>query len=196
MWFYSRWFWEIVWIWYFPKQFSVGVLHSFLKRCPALSRWWCLVLPMSAIHLSPQLAIHSPKSMATLGVLTVRFKARWLIDMVSSMGGKFYDRCSKKVPLWDVHVCIWLWLSRRPSPKKVFHLSPSCLPVVQMWSPHCLPSVFRLYPSFVPVVSQMSPGCGFPDVVPQLPPRFLHLFSSSVRLVSEMWFPSCLPVVS
>ena len=43
---------------YFPKQFTVGVLNSFLNRCPAWSRWWCPALPMSRIHLSPQITIH------------------------------------------------------------------------------------------------------------------------------------------
>ena len=40
---------------FFPKQFTAGVLDSFLNGCPALSRW-CPALPMSSIHLSPSLA--------------------------------------------------------------------------------------------------------------------------------------------
>ena len=56
----------------------------------------------------------------------------------------------------------------------VFHLSPSCLRVVGQ----ILPIVFRLSPSCVPVVSKMSRGCAFPDVVSQLPPKFLRLLAS------------------
>ena len=40
----------------------------------------------------------------------------------------------------------------------------------------------------------MSPRCGFPDVVSQLPPRFLRLLSSCLPLVSQMWSQNCLPI--
>ena len=49
----------------------------------------------------------SPNSVATLRVLTVRVKARWLIDMVSYVCAFLDDPYSTKVPLWDVHaLCI------------------------------------------------------------------------------------------
>ena len=41
----------------------------------------------------------SPNSVATLGVLTVRVKARWLIDMVSYVCACLGDPYSTKVPL-------------------------------------------------------------------------------------------------
>ena len=49
---------------FFPKQFTVEVLNSFLQRCPACSRWWCPALPMSRIHVSPLVAIHLSPNLA------------------------------------------------------------------------------------------------------------------------------------
>ena len=49
---------------FFPKQFTVGVLNSFLNRCPALSRLWCPALWLSPIHLSPPVASHLSPNLA------------------------------------------------------------------------------------------------------------------------------------
>ena len=54
-----------IWLYFFfPKQFTVGVLNSLLNRCPALSKWWCRALQMSPVHVSPLLAIHLSPSLA------------------------------------------------------------------------------------------------------------------------------------
>ena len=41
---------------------------------------------------------------------------------------------------------------------------------------------------------KLSPRC-LPDVVSQLPPRFLRLLSSWLPLLSQMWSQNCLPIV-
>ena len=79
----------------------------------------------------------------------------------------------------------------------VSQLSPTCgFPDVVSQSLRCL-LVSRLssrcgLPSCLLDVSQMwFPGCGFLDVVSQLPPMFLQLLSSCLPLVSRMLSPGC-----
>jgi hypothetical protein len=42
---------------FFPQTIYRWGFQFFLKRCPALSRWWCPALRMSPLHLSPCLEI-------------------------------------------------------------------------------------------------------------------------------------------
>ena len=163
--------------------------NSFASQCG----WWCPALRMSAIDLSPIIAI---------------------ADVSNSF---VFPYSNSYVSL----AVVWLSGYRLPVTSKVsqllpwlLHLLSSLPPVSPMWSPSCLLDVsqMRLLRCCLPVapkvsalvgessscrqdvVSQLSPTCGFPGVVSQLFPTLLHLLSS-LPPVSQMWSPSCLPDV-
>ena len=98
---------------------------------------------------------------------------------------------------------LWCPALRLPSihllfPYIAIHLSPSPagslrLSVFRLPSPGglCLATSKYVLPLVLPP-SVLSPSClpgGFPDVISQLPPRFLHMLSSCLQLVSRMWPP-------
>ena len=56
-----------------------------------------MIFSVGSVHYFDPL--HSPNSVARLGVLTVRDEAHWLIDMVSYLFAVFDDRYSTSVPL-------------------------------------------------------------------------------------------------
>ena len=130
---------------------SPDVCNSFVSE----SGWWCPALRMSPLDLSPLLAILLSPSLAggvrfPLCLLCLPPCSRFVFRLPSPGG-----LCLLQLPTMFFHLSL---------PPIVFHLSPSCVPVVfQMQLPRCFPAASS-FSACCLVVFHVSPGCGLPVV--------------------------------
>ena len=131
---------------FFPKQFTVRVLNSFLKRCVAWARWCCPALRISRIHMSPLVAIHLSPSLAG----GVRLFGCLQFNLFVAGGFRGFGCLQFTCLLSEQVVCFPIWLVVSGSLAVCFQVSPNCVALVS--------DVSRVV--FPDVVSQMlSPSC-------------------------------------